>query len=236
MTAAEKLLYSGGAAVQVPLSCAQCAGSSCNLLCDDFEGTTLCYSGGNSNCRQAWSTAGNGGTINTEVAASSIGMYGNYAVSLTNGSLFRQDSVFSGQSTVYFLMPIRVASTPQAAAFFMEIRDSAGQCAGFEFYVGGEYGVQAVGGTQQYSGSSLVAGNTTYWFRGSYTKGSGSNAIAQMSRWNTSTKSWDAYTLSNNGTSTNNPTSFWMYINTYTMDFDNIKFSSTEYVNAPNTY
>jgi hypothetical protein len=78
-TALQAVVSAGGTVATPYCSGANaCAGDDCALLCEDFEGASACISGGDTNCRNTWTTAST--TIDSKNATSPAPIQGAYSM------------------------------------------------------------------------------------------------------------------------------------------------------------
>jgi len=219
-----------------PIACSSYTGVSC----EDFNNPSANYcvgTSGDNNCYVTYTSTG--GTPDFTASGSTYGMSGTYCLAVEQYMIYHQ-TVFTEKNTLYFLVQARIdAASADDDQNFFQIYDANGDAAvGLRFTTSGGYGVISVGGTVAKSANSKISVDTTYWFRGKYTKGTGTNAESKISLWNGS--SWEDYIVSSDGTSTSGARGYAFrnyYSNTPTIiHYGIIKFSESEFSNAPTTY
>jgi hypothetical protein len=134
-----------------------CSQQSNYLLCEDFEGSSSCYSGGSSNCQNTWSQSSYT-TVTANYTTSPAPLDGNYSLYTVGSGTGSMTKTFTATSPVYsrhqFVAELLSLSSGSSARFF-QIDDGAHTlCAAGISNVSGTYRLYVMNDSNNASGTT----------------------------------------------------------------------------------
>jgi hypothetical protein len=201
------------------------------LLSENFDDSTACGNGVDSNCSGTWTKVGISASTDFTYTTSPAPLEGTNSAA-TIGTATVGDGwyrSFTAQDTVYFYFIVspKVRSTGTLAS----ILDSSGNTVMRVVDSGPEFSIYCNDNLQY---STAMANGTTYHVWGDYTKGTGNNASCHLYHSTTSTKPGSP-NITATGNATGQAARFFLSKNGSTPEyiFDKIRVSSSDIGSSP---
>lgn len=202
------------------------------LLSEDFDGSTACGNGVDSNCSGTWTKVGAEATTDFSYSTAPAPLAGTYSA-FVDGSAASGDGwyrSFTAQDTVYFYFIVN--PTTRTARTVVSLRDSSGNTVMRVSDSGPEIAIYC-NDTLAYSATAFANGTTVHIWA-DYTKGTGSNASCHLYHSSDSTKPGSPQ-ITASGNATAQAAQFFISKDgsTPSLIFDKIRVSTTAIGSAP---